>query len=304
MKKILALLLTIALLCSVAGCAESEDLIDPGYDPATFMDRDNANLIQENGMEVLIILQVNEDCFFGKKSQGESRYKVNFENAKDYCVDDRVTVYHQGIYRDPEKMRFEMDATSVELYSENEDMMLYKPVIYLYPLEETEISVSLDIKGEFSVTDPLYENGWTVVAKPDGTLLHQGKEYPYLFWEAKIKAQFDLSRGFCVAAAETEAFLKEKLTYLGLNESETAEFLEFWLPKMKENPYNLITFQGEEYTACAPLKVDPAPQSVIRVFMVYQPLQAPVEIKAQALQPAAREGYALIEWGGAIADQS
>ena len=302
MKKILAILMTMVLLCTLASCGKSENLIDPSYDPATFMNREEATLIQEGGSKQLNILQVNDDCFFGSSNGEKGRYKINTENASEYCVGDNVIVHYMELYRDAKGERFEIDAIYVQ--EPYEDVMFYKPVIYLYPLEETEVSVSLDIKGEFTITEPIYENGWTVVAKPNGTLLHQGKEYPYLFWEAKLQAQFDLNRGFCVAACDTETFLKEKLAYLGLNKKETAEFLEFWLPKMQQNPYNLITFQGEEYTSCAPLAVEPAPQSVIRVFMVYQPLQASIEIEPQALQPAAREGYALIEWGGAILPQS
>ena len=45
-----------------------------------------------------------------------------------------------------------------------------KPVIYLYPPEETEISVELDYDGELTCTSPAYEDGWHVSAAPDGTL--------------------------------------------------------------------------------------------------------------------------------------
>lgn len=45
-----------------------------------------------------------------------------------------------------------------------------KPVIYLYPEEETQVSVRLDFDGELTSTYPSYEDGWTVDASPDGTL--------------------------------------------------------------------------------------------------------------------------------------
>ena len=45
-----------------------------------------------------------------------------------------------------------------------------KPVIYLYPEQETTVSVSLDYAGTLTATYPAYENGWTVTAEPDGTL--------------------------------------------------------------------------------------------------------------------------------------
>ena len=61
-----------------------------------------------------------------------------------------------------------------------------KPVIYLYPEQETTVSVSLDYAGTLIATYPAYENGWTVTAEPDGTLYDEnGNEYSYLFWEAR-----------------------------------------------------------------------------------------------------------------------
>ena len=46
-----------------------------------------------------------------------------------------------------------------------------KPVIYLYPEAETEVTVSLDYDGELTCVYPAMEDGvWTVTAAPDGTL--------------------------------------------------------------------------------------------------------------------------------------
>lgn len=50
-----------------------------------------------------------------------------------------------------------------------------KPVAYLYPQTETEITVQLDYDGELTCTYPAYEDGWTVSARPDGTLTDQGR---------------------------------------------------------------------------------------------------------------------------------
>ena len=68
---------------------------------------------------------------------------------------------------------------------------------------------------------------------------------------------------------------------------------------MEENNYNLITFQGEKYTEHAKLKISPEPDSILRVFMAYKPLDKPVDIPEQELEPFEREGFTVIEWGGA-----
>ncbi len=51
-----------------------------------------------------------------------------------------------------------------------EEVRTEKPVIYLYPTEETEVSVKLNLDGDLTCTYPAYNNGWSVTATPDGTL--------------------------------------------------------------------------------------------------------------------------------------
>lgn len=181
------------------------------------------------------------------------------------------------------------------------DMRDEKPVIYLYPEQAQEVLVQLELDGEFTCTYPEYDNGWKVKAYPDGTLRDQvtGKEYNYLFWEGTSETEYDLSRGFVVEGKDTAGFLEEKLAYLGLNEKERNEFIVYWLPRMEDNKYNLITFQGKAYTEHAKLKISPEPDSILRVFMVYKPLDKAIDIPEQELEPFEREGFTVIEWGGA-----
>ena len=175
-----------------------------------------------------------------------------------------------------------------------------KPVIYLYPETETRVTVKLDLPGELTCTYPDYDGGWTVTAAPDGTLTGEhGQTYNYLYWEGEVANGFDFSEGFCVAGSDTAAFLEDALDRLGLTRREANEFLVYWLPRMQDNPYNLIAFQQEAYTESAKLTVSPQPDSVLRVFMAWKPLARPVDIPAQTLPGFERRGFTLVEWGGA-----
>jgi len=175
-----------------------------------------------------------------------------------------------------------------------------KPVIYLYPEVETEVSVLLDYRGTLTYTYPAYGDGWRVTAKPDGTLTDaDGQIYNYLYWEGIGAVSYDFSEGFCVAGKDVAAFLEDALARLGLTRREANEFIVYWLPQMEQNPYNLISFQQEAYTESAPLTVTPAPDTLIRVFMAYQPLEMPVEIEPQSLSAPVRTGFTVVEWGGA-----
>ena len=136
-----------------------------------------------------------------------------------------------------------------------------KPVIYLYPEQAQEVSVRLDYDGRLTDTIPAYGDGWKVTAWPDGRLVdhNDGKEYPYLFWEGEDRTAYDMTKGFVVLGSGTEAFLREKLEFLGLKEKEYEAFIEYWLPRMEGNPYNLITFQKEAYEETAGLLISPKP---------------------------------------------
>lgn len=173
-----------------------------------------------------------------------------------------------------------------------------KPVIYLYPEKETAVFVKLHYNGTLTFTYPAYNDGWNVTAKPDGTILSDGNEYSYLFWEGEGNAEYDMSRGFVVKGEDTAVFLQDVLSRMGLTAREYNEFIVYWAPQMQNNPYNLITFQGEAYTENAVLEITPTPDSILRVFMVYQALEAPIETEEPEIVPFERNGFTVIEWGG------
>ena len=175
-----------------------------------------------------------------------------------------------------------------------------KPVLYLYPEEETQVTVQLDYAGELTCTYPAYNDGWTVTASPDGTLTDgEGQTYSYLYWEGKDNVEYDFSQGACVAGEDTAAFLEGALSQLGLTRREANEFIVYWLPHMEGNAYNLIAFQTSSYTDHARLTADPAPDTVLRVFMAWKPLDRSVELPPQTLAAPVRTGFTLVEWGGA-----
>ena len=76
------------------------------------------------------------------------------------------------------------------------------------------------------------------------------------------------------------------------------EFIVYWLPRMEHNAYNLISFQGAAYTDSARLDITPSPDSMLRVFMAYVPLEEAVDIQPQQLETFERKGFTVVEWGG------
>ena len=183
--------------------------------------------------------------------------------------------------------------------------LIAKPIIYLYPEEVTDVEVELDVNGELYCTYPKYDNGWEVTAYPDGKIVDKkdGNEYSYLFWDAYSDIDFDLSRGFVVKGEDTAEFLRDTLSKMGLLPKEYNEFIVYWLPLMEKNDYNFITFQEEAYTDNAKLDITPAPDSILRVYMVYTAVDEDdvkkyEGIEAPEIKGFERKGFTVVEWGG------
>ncbi len=176
-----------------------------------------------------------------------------------------------------------------------------KPVIYLYPEEKTDISVKVELDGgALTCTYPDYRDGWNVTAYPDGTIIDNtdGEEYYCLYWEGVGKSDWDMSKGFVVKREDTADFLRSKLKEIGLTPRESNEFIIYWLPELMKNECNLITFQTTQYEKNAVLDIDPVPDSILRIFMVYEPCSEDTEIEPQEFEPFERNGFTVIEWGG------
>ena len=176
-----------------------------------------------------------------------------------------------------------------------------KPVIYLYPETRREVNVRLLYDGTLLHTYPLYsQEGWDVMAEPSGKLvdLRTGRTHYCLFWEGEDRHRWALDEGFVVEGKNAAAFLESALSELGLSEREANEFIIYWLPRMEKNRYNVVHFASDEYKRRVPIQITPKPDTSIRVFMVFKPVDRPVDIPPQKLKRVERRGFTVVEWGG------
>ena len=250
------------------------------------------------------VTAVFENCFFASTViPMPNEYKFNGILPDSYTVGDKVHCEYSNLRMEDSEsfpQKFEADIVSITPSDfETEELVAYKPVIYLYPEQKTEVSVRLKLNGELSCTYPRYQDGWLMTAEPDGTLTNsKGLEYNYLYWEGRLNTEFDFSQGFCVKGEDTAGFLESALASLGLNRREANEFIIFWLPLMQDNPYNIISFQSESYTSAAELEISPSPTSLIRVFMAFKASDRAIDIEEQELSSPERSGFVAVEWGG------
>ena len=182
------------------------------------------------------------------------------------------------------------------------DVIEYKPIIYLYPTEEKQVSVQLGYKEKIICSYPKYTTGWNVIAQPNGDLkdIDTNKNLYSLYYESDNVVKFKIEKdGFIIKGEDSAEFLEEKLKILGLTDRETEEFIIYWLPKLEANKYNYIRFATrEEIDANMPLTITPEPDTTIRILMEYKGLENPIEVEEQSLEKTERKGFVAVEWGG------
>ena len=247
------------------------------------------------------ITAIYSNCFFVTPAVALPEiHKINGTLSEEWCVGDYVVCSVENMYFDISLDRYEGDLVEISASDwQSEENVVAKPVIYLYPETKTDVSVKLNLNGKLTCTYPAYNSGWRVTAMPNGTLTDsKGQTYNYLYWEGETSIKYDFSAGFCVKGEETAAFLETTLKKLGLNRKEANEFIVYWLPMMEQNPYNIITFQGDKYNNSAQLEVNPAPDTLVRVFMAWKKADSYTDIPQQELTAPKRNGFTVIEWGG------
>ena len=177
----------------------------------------------------------------------------------------------------------------------------FKPIIYLYPEEQIEVTVKLGKPENITCSYPKYEDKWTVIANPDGSLIDKGtsRELYSLYWEGEYTTPIQMNEGFVVKGEDSSKFLEEKLAILGLNEREAEEFIVYWLPILEKNEYHFIRFASlEEINESMPLSFSVEPNSLIRVWMQFKAVDKNYKVNEQILETPERKGFTVVEWGG------
>lgn len=259
-------------------------------------------------------------------STGYSWCKMDLIN----CIeeDNKIVIYgdedSNGVMADgsgyfiaiPTNMPVGTEIEYIECYSNSEiknlkkynvtydplDSTVKKPIIYLYPTKEENVSVKLLKDENITCSYPKYVDEWNVLAEANGNLkdLSTNRELYSLYYESQSEKEFKVEdEGFIIKGEDSDKFLEEKLSILGLTEREAEEFIVYWLPILEANKYNYIRFATlEEINENMPLEINPNPDTIIRVLMTFKGLENPISVKQQQLEVPIRTGFVAVEWGG------
>lgn len=177
----------------------------------------------------------------------------------------------------------------------------YKPIMYIYPTEEMDLTVKLKNSKLLTHTYPKYNDAWNIHVKTNGEIYdyNTNRSYYALYWEAIDNTKINTNEGFVVEGKNTIKFLEDKLEYLGLNKMEINEFIVYWIDKLENNKYNYIRFRNtNEVNNYMPLEFSKKPDTLIRIIMDYKPLKEKINVKEQVLERNTRSGFTVVEWGG------
>jgi hypothetical protein len=178
-----------------------------------------------------------------------------------------------------------------------------KPVIYCYADAETEVIIRFKNPLNLKFTYPKYQEGWNFTTTTSGNLLMDGKEFRYLFWDAEMNelpSDFSTQSGALVNREDLVAFFEKNLTDLGLNTTEQQDFITYWVPQMLKYEKLFIHFALQSYNEQVPLDIQPQPDWLQRVLMVWcNGSHISDTPTPQSFNTNPRHGFSVLEWGGA-----
>lgn len=179
-------------------------------------------------------------------------------------------------------------------------VMVYKPNIYIYPEEKSQLEVTLDFpKGGSVVTSiPEYGTGWNVLVDKNGLI---DNTFNYLFYESSQPDVWQLTEGWVVKQAELKDFFVENMTLYGFAGREIDDFTDYWIPKLIYSESFEIYPQNQQLIeSVIQLNISKKPDHLLRLFYVVKPMNHPSGFVLPAPQIGSqfkREGFFVTEWG-------
>lgn len=271
-----------------------------------------------------ITLDVDLDAIVPGKFNGVIFITQTF--FSDYCLSDTIVIVKQGetiitVFSTDQQGKFAAEIAPgdydfvftlgqedylepVSISGEYQDFFFpdhyqaFKPNIYLYPEETTELDVDIVFPhgGRITTSIPDYNDGWHITVEPSGIIDGQ---FEYLFYESLQPDYGQYAAGWVVMREELEDFFRSNMAQTGFSEKEINDFIEYWIPRLTEYPYYAIYPQyNNELNNMLKLEFSTQPANLVRLIYSVRGLQGDnLGIQPPVIPPFAREGFTVVEWG-------
>ena len=270
-------------------------------------------VIDQNSMEPIPFVNLsNYQKTLGTTTDIDGKFQLLFP-IKDSIVYCYVVGWSELTFNGPLTSQHFIE---VDFYLYQSVIYNFKPVIYAYNAGSS-LTINVTPNGNFTFKYPKTEGSWNAVTNSDGSItdIATNKKHPYLFWEALAnKLEFEEQNqeifGYVIKTDTSISFLENVLTAYGLNFREKADFITFWGPKIMSKKYALLQFwDTQSYeNKIAKLNISIRPESLLRVYLLFLPLDnlddIKVKIKEPKIEKFERKGFTVVEWGGSILTHS
>lgn len=178
-------------------------------------------------------------------------------------------------------------------------LIVYKPNIYLYPTEKTQMVVNLTFPmgGGIIASEPAYGSGWHISVDTNGFINNQ---YHFLFYESEQPDVWQYTSGWVVKQSDLEVFFTENLTEYGFADNEIQDFITYWIPRFEAYPYYAIYPQTSDVIdRVIELQISKMPDHLLRLFYVVEGLKnfPQTQPPIPDIDIFNRSGYFVTEWG-------
>ncbi|MDZ7797295.1 MAG: hypothetical protein U5N56_09770 [Candidatus Marinimicrobia bacterium] len=176
--------------------------------------------------------------------------------------------------------------------------LVRKPNIYLYPEKKSRMDVYLSFPhgGQVVKSAPSYPAEWKDIrVTPEGMI---DNTYEYLFYEASLPDHWQYSEGRVLRREHLPLFFTADMEKYGFELHEINDFLEYWIPRLKDAPYYAIYPQHTAMVNQAvKLHLSERPDNILRLFYIIDEVQGHFELIEPDIPLFNREGFTVAEWG-------
>lgn len=260
--------------------------------------------------ETFYLADVYQDIGSGRPDLPTDAFDCDKKKATAVTSGQSVLIPEQNISKTPDQIQLQYFVLNAGGDVYNGWGIHCKPAVYLYPPKKQLVNVKVHPSGFLTYVDPPYDSakGWTVWAYPNGKIQDlRFKIYDYLYFESKVPDQVinKPTQGWVRKYDELELLYKEILPKLGLNDTQTKDFIDYWKKALPESPYYFVgIIDQENVNQIEKLEITPKPDSINRVRVYFERLDEPKVVESPNLLPRTENlepnTFSVTEWGGMV----
>jgi len=179
-------------------------------------------------------------------------------------------------------------------------VMVYKPNIYIYPEEKSQLTINLNFPmgGMIVKSIPEYGKGWNINVDTNGLI---NDKFNYLFYESKQPDIWQESEGWIIKRTDLTKFFNENMSGYGFRGNEILDFTDYWIPRLSGSElYAIYPQDATVINKVIEFEFSKEPDELLRLFYVIKEVNILDDIllvKPGNAKLFDRNGYFVTEWG-------